>query len=136
MATAGGKGSLVLRQVLLRRLLAALGATGYTWPDLMSRVGRVGEWVGVLVLCSAYGQYDLRVLPMIRGAARGRRPGKMEENRGRGCYRLLHAAGPGGSDSGAHHTPTAPSYAPLMTLPSTADSTRTASACPSALRTH
>ena len=42
MATAGGKGSLVLRQVLLRRLLAALGATGYTWPDLMSRVGRVG----------------------------------------------------------------------------------------------
>ena len=96
----------------------------------------MGEWVGVLVLCSAYGEYEFGVLPMIRGAARGRQPGKMEENRGRGCYRLLHAAGPGGSDSGAHHTPTAPSYAPLMTLPSTADSTRTASACPSALRTH
>lgn len=35
-----------------------------------------------------------------------------------------------------HHTPTAPSYAPLMTPPAVAASTRTASTCPSALRTH
>ena len=107
------------------------GLKSWSGKGTAPQAPRLGRWLVLL------GWGAGRAAPALLQGAHGGWAGC-----GRGCVGVWGRCTPGCCGPAArarvpHHTPTAPSYAPLMTpLPSAAASTRTASSCPSALRTH